>query len=704
MDINDFCQKVSTSEDFRLKSRLLIIPNNEDYLEVNGFLRDYSLIELVKVSDCIFSDCFLPAAAKLCSMLKEKIETANRNGHTALVIGLEAIIELWSLEQELSCMKILSDLLKDTNLHFFVYVRKWNDLRHGVFSKPIYKEGQFLLRVGENGESSNGIDKITLLSKDFLDAQVPGVCNQDFQTFVREYENGTLAEGDINIFVEFHGTPVASIDSGIDQVYSHEQFLKVFCEYNDNLSTDAVEWLYGKIKSPIKPALSFAQNFFFPAGINDSNVLEDAPAKIRNTDGPEREVLIWMLRKSVNPKSYLYCVLSNPQFDASCFSEFYVCEALNHLSSEEISDFSSERKKALEELGTKFISGELTTFIRLSKENNYPLEKIAPWLNLQTAMEKQELLRLHIQSGQAEVAACIKKSYPLLGKYLEPYKLGYIELNKYFTEYRKQKLTNLVSEEFCSAAANIDFSIHGIESRDALLKSYSSDNDTALLVVDALGAEYIPLLTALAQEQGLGIASVAVAWSKLPTSTEYNPISWPEQRRIPEIKALDDIIHNGAELHTSKSFEENFAALLNVFETKILIEITNAMSQFPQVILTSDHGATRLAVCAYQQKIAKTIPLKESVDVDDWRYTKIFPEYNANDDFIENLAGKHLVVKGYNRLPKRGGKLFEMHGGATYEECLVPFIVFRKGAVFTPQTQQTYSTDEQFVENDDFDL
>ena len=45
-----------------------------------------------------------------------------------------------------------------------------------------------------------------------------------------------------------------------------------------------------------------------------------------------------------------------------------------------------------------------------------------------------------------------------------------------------------------------------------------------------------------------------------------------------------------------------------------------------------------------------------------------------------------------------------MHGGATYEEILVPFIVFKQGAVFVTQAQQTQDTNVEFIENDDFDL
>jgi hypothetical protein len=70
----------------------------------------------------------------------------------------------------------------------------------------------------------------------------------------------------------------------------------------------------------------------------------------------------------------------------------------------------------------------------------------------------------------------------------------------------------------------------------------------------------------------------------------------------------------------------------------------------------------------------------------------------------DTLDGKYWVVRGYNRLPKSGGKKNELHGGATLEERLVPVIVFKKGAVLESQTVQPIKSVEQLVEKDDFDL
>ena len=70
----------------------------------------------------------------------------------------------------------------------------------------------------------------------------------------------------------------------------------------------------------------------------------------------------------------------------------------------------------------------------------------------------------------------------------------------------------------------------------------------------------------------------------------------------------------------------------------------------------------------------------------------------------ETLDGQHWVVRGYDRLPKRGGgQSFELHGGATLEERLVPLVIFSKKGQFVPKVRSDGER-VQIIEKDDFDL
>lgn len=704
MRVNDFCKHFSESEAFRKKSRLLIIPNQQENAQVRSFLTESPLAEKVRISDSITQNRFLPAPGRLFVDLEQKIRDVNHAGKTAFVTGLDAVMELWTLPLSTEGYGILRDLLGKRELNCLFLSTQYGENAQTAFeSNPRFKEGQTILRVGEEASSDAPHHTIRIIAKEFRYDPIQGSVLDSLSAFIREHENGLLADV-ANICVDSNGQPLAGIREDLLQIHSRKLFLKVFCALDVELSEPAIDWLYGKIHKTPGNALAFIQKYFCKHGVSSPETLKTAPqqiVKVFQAEPQVGELLVWMLKRSLLEGSYLYEVLSNPGFKCEQFLNSYVCEALDLLEHPRSQEFAEERKAGLQQIGTNLVSGELAQFIRQSR--GYMEEQIVPWLNLQTDMEKHELLRRFMASSAAKVPPAILKVYPLLQAYMEPYELGMVELNGYFDEYRMLKIKNKVTKEFCERAKQIQIHLPGISTRDSLVKQYAGQEDTALLVVDGLGVEYLPILISLAQKWNLGIFTAEPAFVRLPTSTKFNSIQWPEERRRQEIKSLDNNLHNGSEMHAVKPWEEDFAASLEIFE-KILSIVAETMTQSSQVVLTSDHGATRLAACASQQGMAQTIPMPDGCEISDWRYTTKIPGMEMNSALMENMAGTHWVVKGYDRLPKKGPKLHEMHGGATYEECLVPFIVFRQGAIFVPKAQQVRDTGSEYVENSDFDL
>ncbi len=194
-----------------------------------------------------------------------------------------------------------------------------------------------------------------------------------------------------------------------------------------------------------------------------------------------------------------------------------------------------------------------------------------------------------------------------------------------------------------------------------------------------MGAEYYPLILAMAKRRGMNITGANIAAVRLPSSTKFNNLDWDANRIIkPEVHKVDNISHDGAEKYENCSFEQNIAATLDVFET-IFNRIANGLTNYEHIVVTADHGSSRLAVIAHNHKLDKTLPWNG--DPQDWRYsvaplnTERPPEFEAYYNVESNTT--YWVVRGYNRLPKQGGKL-SVHGGATLEERLVPVIIFSK--------------------------
>jgi len=227
-----------------------------------------------------------------------------------------------------------------------------------------------------------------------------------------------------------------------------------------------------------------------------------------------------------------------------------------------------------------------------------------------------------------------------------------------------------------------------------------TQSDVALLVVDAMGAEYMPLLLALAKRRGMNIESQAVVTAKLPTVTIFNPINWDEARILPEIKSIDNIVHNGAAKHEVSIPERNFAETLWVFETEIMNRIADGLTRFARVVVTADHGASRLAVIAHNEGKGTTLPWDGQPDA--WRYS-LAPQgavrqQELEQEYFPETKKTYWIVRGYNRLPKMGGKLYELHGGATLEERLVPVVVFTRNVVAEVPKQLSKKTTADVVD------
>jgi hypothetical protein len=240
-----------------------------------------------------------------------------------------------------------------------------------------------------------------------------------------------------------------------------------------------------------------------------------------------------------------------------------------------------------------------------------------------------------------------------------------------------------------------------------MVQRYASDSGCALLVVDAMGAEWLPMLVTRARERNIGVDSIAVGEVHLPTTTRFNNIHWPDvARRLPDIKRFDNIAHNGVEAHEARSAEENLAAALDVIGGEVLRRVAEWLVRFERVLVTADHGSSRLAVLAWQAepRLARTLTCEAGEEVADWRYRERAAQGGCPPELEETLDGRHWVVRGYNRLPKKGGgQGFELHGGATLEERLVPVVVFSRTGQFVPKAK-TGGKRVQIVEKDDFDL
>lgn len=734
MDVNDFCNKIDSNIDNGMQSRIVGFEQTSALRKLCGHLSSDSRFEEIRIGEFILQDSFLPSPDQLFLDLKTHITELEirHNEHFEQIIyyvtGVNGLLKLWNAQTCCTVYAKIKNLLDMPKIHVWVFVNQLDSNVDRVFDNPCYKESNQMVTLSDQlSDSRNSADPeetICLVNKKYL-SKFHGILYNNFRDALKDFGAGTVAHAssDPRIFIgvesPLNERPLPGIKDSVEQAHSLRDYFKLRHNlFEDNLSDDVLKWLYDHFENAKEypsDVYGFIRERYFPKGVKESS--DKLPKFIYDASDVEKEAIFWALRMNCDLGSYLSIVMNNPEVDHSNFALYYVCLPFYFVSSQkldyldqqpsnyQIEQYVEERRKGIASLGVEALSAHISQFIQQTK--SYSLEQVAPWLNNDSKEEKCEIIRRIGETEQAEVPASVLKAYPLLEMYLSKYDFPIPELNAYFTEYRTLKIKNRITESFCQQAANITYPYAGIKKRDVALQSYSGDKNVGLIVVDALSAEYIPMLIALAQKQQIGLEEVDVCCCNLPTSTQFNKIQWDSDRRE-DIKSHDNTVHDGEEKHVSLPYENNFVAMLDRLIKSVLPKLVKALDSFERVILTSDHGSTRLAVLAYNNELVNTLDVQTVTgrSINDWRYTSQDSVESLPPDCIESLNGDWYVVKGYNRFPKSGAKYNECHGGLTLEEVLVPFLVFRKGAQFKPvaSKQEQPATKSEIVEDKDFDF
>ena len=304
------------------------------------------------------------------------------------------------------------------------------------------------------------------------------------------------------------------------------------------------------------------------------------------------------------------------------------------------------------------------------------------YLTDNTVQEKELLFKLLDKYGldyeKTELLSILKRVYPALYAYLQPYRFKNDLLDGYFQEYKYQKVINKIFPEFMALveqqAVSRDYNAI-LQPRSALVEGIDKANAQTYFT-DAMGVEYLGYIMARCQELQL-MAKVSVCRSELPSITSRNKEFWEElsDARYPIITVdkIDKIKHHGEEGY-DYSREDKKLPIHLIRELEIIddllkkIKVNLASGNYGKAILISDHGASRLAVIHETENLwemesagkhsGRCCP-KSEIDVR--------PDSAADADDFWALAN-------YDRFKGSRKANVEVHGGATLEEVVVPII------------------------------
>lgn len=357
-------------------------------------------------------------------------------------------------------------------------------------------------------------------------------------------------------------------------------------------------------------------------------------------------------------------------------NQVYRCILEKSVQDKDFWDCYQIRKIVLQQLGSP--TNETATFCKVIFSKG--VDAIY-YLTDNTIKEKETIFayleRYGQQVDQKKLMQILEKVYPALHSYLLPYRFDNELLNKYFQNYKFQKVINKVLPEFevlvKEQASKRDYNLI-LQPRSSLIEGLRWET-AKLYFIDAMGVEYLSYILAVCNKLNI-IANITVCRAELPTITSKNKefVSFFEEKGCPVVsdKELDEIKHQGKndyDFYKNSKLPIHLISELAEIE-KVLKRIKEDLSdgKFTHVFMISDHGASRLAVLHDTENIwemtekgkhsGRCCP-KGDVDTQ--------PEFATDADDFWALAN-------YDRF--KGGRKanVEVHGGATLEELCVPII------------------------------
>jgi hypothetical protein len=386
-----------------------------------------------------------------------------------------------------------------------------------------------------------------------------------------------------------------------------------------------------------------------------------------NMKSPFEKWIFWLWSKTRLLNGYLKVVIERSNI-IDDFENLIYNSITNIVNESNYKQLYSERKNILQKMNLKATPGFWDCLESLSG-----YDKLKCLTDI-TDKEKSKIFDLLKKiSIDEEVQKILEIVYLDLYLYLSSFNLGTDEFNNYFAEYKKQKIQNVIFDNFQGKVKSIAKKQcwWNLEPRNVIVNQIY-DDDKVIFYVDALGVEYLKLLVEKIEKNNV-TCNVQIGYCNIPSTTENNNDFYKCKNNKKNYE-LDELKHK------KNDYPQNIIKEINLIN-KISDDAVALMEDYKQVIIASDHGASRLAVLADCDVIKA---FDSSVTYKYGRYcidkTK---DYSAYETCIEKNGC--WTWADYSRFSSQGAPLGETHGGALLEEVLVPIITISKGGTIVKE-------------------
>lgn len=286
--------------------------------------------------------------------------------------------------------------------------------------------------------------------------------------------------------------------------------------------------------------------------------------------------------------------------------------------------------------------------------------------------------------SKKEISEVLQKGFSDIYLYMQPFSFDVLntrlpdsdnslrgDLTNYFTQYKQQKLTNRIFDDFIVKVN--DYAVYRpfmkLQPRSSIVSKLDKEK-TGFFFFDALGVEYLAFIQSKCEKYEL-ISEVSIGRCELPSITSANKEFENTCPNVKKISDLDELKHHSMIYdYATCPYPIHLFRELEIIDAELRrIQIQLAQGTIEKAVILSDHGASRLAVL-YGKESASNIELTEK-GIHSGRCCRIdedpkLPQVSYEDGYA--------VLANYERFKGSRAANLEVHGGATLEEVLVPVI------------------------------
>ena len=714
IELNKLCARLRNGEALST-SFALAVASLDDFRAVEASLG--GTFERLNVGSLFKAeDDFLPSPPTLFDRLQKCRTEVIKQGHHLIVLGLDAYLALLESSLQEECLRLVAKTLRvdfDANATVFVFRRKWSKLASASSHPFVHRRILSVVGTGQV-DMQDFVQARFLLFPDVSSITKIARCTPLIQWINAMANWEPLTHSPIRLrfpITRLSPLPVFS-PSRVTQCVNASVALASIqgITLDTSLPEIATQWVIEEGLAEKHPlALAILKRLHYEG--NPLITFEKCQVE------SERACLLWALRQTAKPDSYLAAVLDGEPCvtDSRTFIRRYVTvpNAVLDKPPSKTQAMARERAEVIKAFGVTQSLVSHTQKAFLDSIRNRPMRQIAQWLGFQTKDEDVEWLR----RTMCDEPEAYDQS-DLLRDYSEDFPpTTPEEIRDYLNAYRIAKRTNKVSADFIAHARDNPAleALNNQRSRSAQLAEWQDDSSAALLIIDALGAEYLPFLCRRLKLAGFTVTRSTIARCNLPTDTARNKLKeeWEvsSEARYQKVNDLDEALHLLPSPDVS-SIAQKIVDNLYLIEDRVIKNVRGIFRKgFERVIVTSDHGATRLATLAGQvhRELVHTVSTEDMIaaGLNPVNCRMATCNKNAKDSsyWLFSSDQAFASIRGYDRFSLQGGIGFESHGGATLEERAVPLLVVTQDASVDEASIEHRTTHVNQIEEDsDFDI